>query len=225
MKLLLVEDNAELAHWIVNLLRGEDFAVDCVGDGERADTVLKTERYDAVLLDMRLPGISGKEVLARLRRRNDNVPVLMLTAHGSVDDKVDCFGAGADDYVVKPFESRELVARIRALIRRQAGVGTTQLVCGDLVYVFGTREFRCGDAVLALRRREHAILETLMLQQNKTVSKARLMDSVFALDDEPSADAIDIYIHRLRKHLAGSTAEIITLRGLGYILREKNAQD
>ncbi len=114
--------------------------------------MLKTERYDAVLLDMRLPGISGKEVLARLRRRNDNVPVLMLTAHGWVDDKVDCFGAGADEYVVKPFESRELVARIRALIRRQAGVATTQLVCGDLVYAFGTREFRCGDAVLALRR-------------------------------------------------------------------------
>jgi len=124
-----------------------------------------------------------------------------------------------------PFESRELVARIRALIRRWAGVATTQLVCGDLVYAFGTREFRCGDAVLALRRREHVILETLMLQQNKTVSKARLMDSVFALDDEPSADAIDIYIHRLRKHLAGSTAEIITLRGLGYILRAKSAHD
>ncbi|KVG19971.1 response regulator [Burkholderia ubonensis] len=224
MKLLLVEDNAELAHWIVNLLRGEDFAVDSVGDGERADAVLKTERYDAVLLDMRLPGISGKEVLGRLRRRNDNVPVLMLTAHGSVDDKVDCFGAGADDYVVKPFESRELVARIRALIRRQAGVGATRLVCGDLVYAFGTREFRCNDVPLTLRRREHAILETLMLQQNKTVSKARLMDSVFALDDEPSADAIDIYIHRLRKHLALSTAEIITLRGLGYILRAKPAQ-
>ncbi|KVL69389.1 response regulator [Burkholderia ubonensis] len=224
MKLLLVEDNAELAHWIVNLLRGEDFAVDSVGDGERADAVLKTERYDAVLLDMRLPGISGKEVLGRLRRRNDNVPVLMLTAHGSVDDKVDCFGAGADDYVVKPFESRELVARIRALIRRQAGVGATRLVCGDLVYAFGTREFRCNDVPLTLRRREHAILETLMLQQNKTVSKARLMDSVFALDDEPSGDAIDIYIHRLRKHLALSTAEIITLRGLGYILRAKTAQ-
>ena len=223
MKLLLVEDNAELAHWIVNLLRGEDFAVDCVGDGERADTVLKTERYDAVLLDMRLPGISGKEVLARLRRRNDNVPVLMLTAHGSIDDKVDCFSAGADDYVVKPFDGRELVARIKALIRRQLSDKSGWLMCGDLQYVSDTREFRHSDVPLNLRRREHAILETLMLRQGKTVSKTTLMDSVYGLDDEPSADAIDIYIHRLRKHLASSSAQIMTLRGLGYILRTRDA--
>ncbi|SMG00570.1 response regulator [Burkholderia singularis] len=223
MKLLLVEDNAELAHWIVDLLRGEGFGVDSAPDGESADTVLNAQRYDALLLDMRLPGMSGKELLARLRRRGDNVPVLMLTAHGSVDDKVDCFSAGADDYVVKPFESRELVARIRALIRRQCGVGATQLACGDLLYRFATREFQCNGAPLTLRRREHAILEALMLQQGKTVSKARLMDNIYDLDDEPSADAIDIYIHRLRKHLTGSLAQIITLRGLGYILRTKDA--
>jgi len=224
MKLLLVEDNTELAHWIVNLLRGENFAVDCVPDGESADAVLSTERYDVVLLDMRLPRMSGKDVLARLRRRGDNVPVLMLTAHGSIDDKVDCFTAGADDYVVKPFDARELVVRIKALIRRQAGGKTASLVCGDLHYLTATREFRRNDEPLVLRRREHAILETLMLKQGKTVSKAALMDSVYSLDDEASADAIDIYIHRLRKHLAASTAQIMTLRGLGYILREKDAE-
>lgn len=219
MKLLLVEDNAELAHWVVNLLRGEDFAIDCAPDGERADAIIRTQHYDAVLLDMRLPGISGKELLARVRRRGDTVPVMMLTAHGSVDDKVDCFSAGADDYVVKPFESRELVARIRALIRRQCGGGIPRLVCGDLVYVHATREFQRGDAPLALRRREHAILETLMMQQGRTVSKVRLMESVYDLEDEASPDAIDIYLHRLRKHLSGSLAQIVTLRGLGYILR------
>jgi two-component system response regulator TctD len=219
MKLLLIEDNAELARWVVDLLRGENFAVDCVPDGECVDAVLKMQSYDAVLLDMRLPGMSGKQVLARLRRRGNDVPVLMLTAHGSVDDKIDCFNAGADDYVVKPFDARELVARIRALIRRQSGNKSGTLACCDLVYTVATREFSCDDVPLPLRRREHAILETLMLQQGKTVSKSRLMESVFSLDDEPSADAIDIYIHRLRKHLADSSAQIITLRGLGYILR------
>jgi len=223
MKLLLVEDNVELSHWIVNLLRAENFAVDCVLDGECADSVLTTQRYDVVLLDMRLPRMSGKDVLARLRRRRDNVPVLMLTAHGSIDDKVDCFSAGADDYVVKPFDGRELVARIKALIRRQLSDKSGWLMCGDLQYISDTREFRHSDVPLNLRRREHAILETLMLRQGKTVSKTTLMDSVFGLDDEPSADAIDIYIHRLRKHLAGSSAQIMTLRGLGYILRTRDA--
>ncbi|BCG00381.1 DNA-binding response regulator [Paraburkholderia sp. PGU19] len=223
MKLLLVEDNVELSHWIVNLLRAENFAVDCVLDGESADSVLTTQRYDVVLLDMRLPRMSGKDVLARLRRRRDNVPVLMLTAHGSIDDKVDCFSAGADDYVVKPFDGRELVARIKALIRRQLSDKSGWLMCGDLQYISDTREFRHSDVPLNLRRREHAILETLMLRQGKTVSKTTLMDSVFGLDDEPSADAIDIYIHRLRKHLAGSSAQIMTLRGLGYILRTRDA--
>jgi len=221
MKLLLVEDNAELARWVVNLMQVENFAVDWAPDGEHAGTLLSTQRYDAVLLDMRLPGIGGKDVLARLRRRRDNVPVLMLTANGSTDDKVACFAAGADDYVVKPFDARELVARIKALIRRQsAGDQGQEIVCGDLQYLFDTREFRVRDELLTLRRREHAILETLILKQGKTVSKATLIESVFSLDDEASADAIDIYIHRLRKHLARSTARIMTLRGLGYIVRE-----
>jgi len=223
MKLLLIEDNVELSHWIVNLLRAENFVVDCVADGEGADVVLTTQRYDVVLLDMRLPRMSGKDVLARLRRRGDNVPVLMLTAHGSIDDKVDCFSAGADDYVVKPFDARELVARIKALIRRQSGEKSTLLNCGDLQYRADTREFRHNDVPLTLRRREHMILETLMLRQGKTVSKSALMESMFSLNDEPSADAIDIYIHRLRKHLANSSAQIMTLRGLGYILRNTDA--
>ncbi|WGS54907.1 response regulator (plasmid) [Paraburkholderia sp. D15] len=219
MKLLLVEDNVELTTWVANLLRAQNFVVDCVADGEGADTVLTTQHYDVVLLDMRLPRMSGKDVLSRLRRRGGNVPVLMLTAHGSIEDKVDCFSAGADDYVVKPFDARELVARIKALIRRQVGEKSTQLTCGDLQYLTDTREFRHQDAPLALRRREHMILEMLILHQGKTVSKNSLMASMFSLDEEPSADAIDIYIHRLRKHLANSSARIMTLRGLGYILR------
>ncbi|SHK96164.1 DNA-binding response regulator, OmpR family, contains REC and winged-helix (wHTH) domain [Paraburkholderia terricola] len=223
MKLLLVEDNAELAHWVANLLRNENFTVDIVLDGERADLVLMTQRYDVVVLDIRLPGMDGTNVLARLRRRGDTVPVLMLTANGSTEDKVDCFDAGADDYVVKPFDARELVARIKGLIRRQSGAMSEHLTCGDLQYIADTREFRHNGQPLILRRREHTVLETLMLRKGKTVPKATLMETMFSLDDEPSADAVEIYIHRLRRHLYRSSAQIVTLRGLGYILRCKDA--
>ncbi|SAK86179.1 response regulator protein [Caballeronia catudaia] len=221
MKLLLVDDNAELSEWLVRLLKAEGFVIDYVPDAERAEAMLQQPGYDVVLLDIRLPSMSGKDLLARLRRRGKNMPVLMLTAHGSVDDKVDCFNAGADDYVVKPVDVRELVARIKALVRRQTGQHDSELTCGDLYYRFDTREFCLHDEILSLRRREHAILEALMLRQGKTVSKAMLVDSISSLDDAPSDDAIDIYIHRLRKHLSSSSAQIMTLRGLGYVLRTR----
>ncbi|SAL83306.1 response regulator protein [Caballeronia arvi] len=221
MKLLLVDDNAELSEWLVRLLKAEGFVIDYVPDAERAEAMLQQPGYDVVLLDIRLPSMSGKDLLARLRRRGKNMPVLMLTAHGSVDDKVDCFNAGADDYVVKPVDVRELVARIKALVRRQSGQHDSELTCGDLYYRFDTREFCLHDDILSLRRREHAILEALMLRQGKTVSKTMLVDSISSLDDAPSDDAIDIYIHRLRKHLSSSSAQIMTLRGLGYVLRTR----
>ncbi|SOE74937.1 Response regulator receiver domain-containing protein [Burkholderia sp. OK233] len=148
--------------------------------------------------------------------------MLILTAHGSTDDKVDCFSAGADDYVVKPFDARERVARIKALIRRQSGGMSDSLICGDLQYLSDTREFLHNNTPLVLRRREHAILETLILRQGRTVSKATLTESMFDLNDQPGADAIDIYIHRLRKRLCMSSAQIMTLRGPGYILRSKD---
>lgn len=223
MKLLLIEENPQFAHWFVELLRGQRYTVDSVSDGESADSLLKLQRYDLVLLEMNLPRMSGKSVLARLRRRGDNAAVMMLTAHASIEDKVDCFDAGADDYLVKPFDTRELLARVKALIRRQGTDKAACLTCGDLHYRSDTRQFCHNDTALNLRRREHAILESLMLHQGRTVSKQALMESVFSLEDEPSRDAIDIYIHRLRKHLAHSTAQILTLRGLGYILRAKDA--
>ncbi|KXU85278.1 two-component system response regulator [Caballeronia megalochromosomata] len=223
MKLLLVEDNAELAHWIVNLLKAEGFVIDHVPDAERAAPIMRLQCYDVVLLDMRLPSMSGKDLLSMMRRRRDTVPVMMLTAHGSIDDKVDCFSAGADDYVVKPVDARELVARIKALARRRNPEATVAINCGDLEYRFDSREFKHDGKVLCLRRREHAILETLILRHGKTVSKSSLMESVFGLDETGSIDAVDLYVHRLRKHLIQSTAQIMTLRGLGYILRVREA--
>ncbi|MEM5313286.1 response regulator [Paraburkholderia sp. JHI869] len=223
MKLLLVEENTGLSQRLADLLRAEKFTVDCVADGEAADLVLKSERYALVLLEMHLPRLSGMSVLMRLRRRRDNLPVLMLAAHGSIDDKVACFSAGADDYLIKPFDTRELLARVKALIRRQSSDRTERLTCGDLHYRTDTRAFYHNDTPFNLRRREHSILETLMLHQGRTVSKHTLMESLFGLDEAQSRDAIDIYIHRLRKHLANSNAQILTLRGLGYILRVKDA--
>jgi DNA-binding response OmpR family regulator len=223
MKLLLIEDNPELAHWLCGLLRAQDFVVDHVADGHAADTLLlQRARYDVVLLDLNIPGLSGKGVLRRLRERRDDVPVLILTAADSIDQKVLCLEIGADDYLVKPVEVRELVARIKALVRRQVPGKANDLVCGDLHYDLRTRHFSLAGEELALPPRERTLLETLMLKAGSTVSKQALIDSIFGVDDEPSADAVDLYMHRLRKRLEASQATIITLRGVGYLLRTRD---
>ena len=222
MKLLLIEDNPQLAHWLEQILKEHKFKVDIAADGEIADQVLRDENYDVVLLDLMLPKLHGKNVLRRLRERHNGVPVMILTASGSIDEKVECLGAGADDYLVKPFEIRELVARIKVLVRRQTPDKAAEIHCGDLVYDSNTRQFAVAGVTLALPAREHDVLEVLMLKQGKTVSKTALMKGVFSLSDEPSADAIEIYISRLRKKLETSSAAIMTLRGLGYLLKQKD---
>ncbi|MBS0291482.1 MAG: response regulator transcription factor [Proteobacteria bacterium] len=219
MKLLLIEDDAQLAHWLARLLRAQDFVVDQVTDGDAADRLLLQGRYDVVLLDLNLPLLSGKGVLRRLRARQDGVAVIVLTATASLDQKVACLEMGADDYLVKPIEVRELVARIHALVRRQMPAKASELRCGDLHYDLPTRQFRLGGAALALPPRERTLLETLMLHAGQAVSRQALQDSLFGLDDEASADAIDLYLHRLRKRLEASSATIMTLRGVGWLLR------
>lgn len=221
MKLLLIEDNPQLAHWLSSLLREQDFVVDHVADGDAADRLLVQTGYDVVLLDLNLPQLSGKAVLRRLRERGDAVPVIILTATASLDQKVLCLEIGADDYLVKPFEIRELVARIKVLVRRQTPGKANDMACGDLHYDLRTRHFTLAQHELALPPRERTLLETLMLKVGSTVSKQALIDAMFGLDDEPSADAVDIYIHRLRKKLEASQATIITLRGVGYLLRTR----
>ncbi|HVR54157.1 MAG TPA: response regulator transcription factor [Pseudorhodoferax sp.] len=219
MKLLLIEDNAELAHWLASLLRAQDFVVDQVEDGHAADQLLRGHRYDAVLLDLNIPQLSGKGVLRRLRERQDGVPVLVLTASDSLDQKVLCLEIGADDYLVKPVEIRELVARIKALVRRQVPGKANDIVCGDLHYDLRTRQFTLAGQALALPPRERSLLETLVLKAGSTVPKQAVIDSLDSLEEEASADAVDLYVHRLRKKLEHSQATIITLRGVGYLLR------
>ncbi|WP_347558886.1 response regulator transcription factor [Robbsia sp. KACC 23696] len=219
MKVLLVEDNEQLAHWIARILQDDGFLLDQVRDGENADLMLRTNHYDVVLLDLNLPGFSGKAVLRRLRERGDATPVLILTATGSVDEKVVCLTAGADDYVVKPFDSRELVARVKVLVRRQLPSRANVVHCGDLAYNLDTRQFTVDAQALALRPKEHAVLETLILKAGKTVSKSALAASLGDATSHTTEDAIEIYVSRVRKKLEHSAATIITLRGLGYLLQ------
>ena len=221
MKLLLIEDDAQLAHWLVQLLREQNFLVDHVADGGAADRLLAQSRYDVVLLDLNLPQLSGKGVLRRIRERQDDAAVIVLTASASLDQKVQCLEMGADDYLVKPIEVRELVARMQALLRRQRPGKANDITCGDLRYGLRTRQFTLAGADLALPPRERHLLETLILHAGTTVSRQALVDGLFGIDEEASADAIDLYVHRLRKKLEASSTTIVTLRGVGFLLRTR----
>ncbi|MFA9440602.1 response regulator transcription factor [Uliginosibacterium sp. sgz301328] len=223
MRILLIEDSAELALWLVSLLREQGFEVDHVTDGGAADTLLRQTRYEVVLLDLNIPGLTGKGVLRRLRERGDDAPLIVLTASDSLDQKVQCLEIGADDYIVKPVESRELVARIKAIVRRRLPGKSNDIACGDLRYDLNTRQFSLAGQALPLPPRERALLEAMMLKVGTTVPKQALIDSLFGMgDDSASADAIDLYIHRLRRKLEPSQAAIITLRGVGYLLRTRD---
>jgi two-component system response regulator TctD len=219
MRILLIEDNKTLADWLTRTLRQGEYVVDWIGNGVDADALLRTERYDLVILDLALPRLDGKEVLRRLRARGDATPVLVLTADNRLQSRVAELDSGADDYVAKPFEVEELEARIRVLLRRSSQVANPVVACAGLSLDTNTREFTLDGQPLTLAPRERALLELLMLRQGRTVSKAALAQSLGSIDQDVSPDAIEIYVHRLRKKLEGSEAAIVTLRGLGYVLR------
>ncbi|MCS4292594.1 DNA-binding response OmpR family regulator [Comamonas sp. BIGb0152] len=223
MKILLVEDNLELAQSLAELLRQHAFVVDHVDRGDAADQLLSQSHYDLLLLDLNLPQLSGKALLRRLRERGDSLPVIVLTASDSLDQKVLCLEIGADDYLVKPVEVRELLARMQAIARRQMPGRDNQVRCGNLQLDLRTRLFSVAGEELALPPRERSMLEALMLQNGSALSKQRLMDVIYGMDEEASADAVDLYVHRLRKKLQASDTTIMTLRGVGYLLKQKLA--
>lgn len=223
MRILVVEDNVELAQWLGRTLRLEKYTVDLIDNGADADFALKSERYNLVILDLSLPKMDGKTVLRRLRARHDATPVLVLTANNSVQSRVSELDEGADDYMAKPFEIEELEARIRVLLRRSSGSASALLACGDLSYNMNTREFELASAPLALTPRERAVLEMLLRKAGTTVTKQALAQSLFSMDEDVSIDAIEIYVHRLRKKLEPGSVVILTLRGLGYLLRAGTA--
>ena len=221
MRILLAEDNKTLADWLAKALTHGGFAVDCMHDGADTEHVLLTQKYDIVVLDLGLPRIDGLEVLRRLRRRGSTVPVLVLTARGEIDDRINGLNAGADDYLPKPFRLAELEARINALIRRSRGTAAPTMVVGALEYDSVGRTFRLAGKLLSLRAKEHAVLEALIRRAGKAVSKASLHEHVFSLDAATSPEAVEIYVHRLRRKLEGSAVAIVTLRGLGYVLESR----
>lgn len=219
MRILVVEDNSELAQWLGRTLRKEQYTVDCIDNGVDADFALKSEKYNLVILDLALPRLDGKEVLRRLRARQDSTPVLVLTANNTVQSRVSELDHGADDYMAKPFDIEELEARIRMLLRRSSGQTNPVISCGDLTYNTNSREFQVAQKPLALTPRERAVLEMLMRQAGASITKHALAQSLFSLSEDTSTDAIEIYVHRLRKKLELSSAQIMTVRGLGYLLR------
>jgi len=217
MRLLLAEDNRELAHWLEKALVQGGFAVDCVFDGRAADHLLQSEKYALAVLDIGMPGLDGLEVVQRLRKRGQTLPVLLLTARSAVADRVKGLNVGADDYLPKPFELEELDARLRALLRRSEGQVHEVQQIGALEYRDEGYFLLCGQT-LSLTPREQALLTVLMFRRTRPVSRQQLFEQVFSLNDDVSPESIELYIHRLRKKLQESNVRIVTLRGLGYVL-------
>lgn len=220
MRLLLVEDNRELASWLGKALRQGQYAVDIAHDGEDAAQLLEVAEYAAVVLDLGLPKIDGMTLLKRLRKSGNKVPVIILTANAGLDGRIAGLDSGADDYLAKPFEVAELEARLRAVIRRGHDRATPEITIGGLHFDGGTRQFTLDGEPLGLTPREHSVLEHLTMKAGATVIKSALSESVFGFDDVADANAIEIYVHRVRKKLEGSDVQIVTLRGLGYLLRQ-----
>ncbi len=220
MHILLAEDDAVLADGLVRSLRGSGYAVDHVTSGSEAELAVTTKSFDLVILDLGLPGISGLDVLKRVRSRRIGIPVLILTAADSVEQRVRGLDLGADDFMPKPFALSELEARIRALVRRKMGSSSSQVKHGKLSFDLTSRTASVGDQLLDLSAREVGILEVLLQRTGRLVSKEQLVEHLYEWDAEVSLNAIEVYMHRLRKKLEIAGLKVMTVRGLGYSLQK-----
>jgi two-component system response regulator TctD len=213
-----VEDDRSLARGMEASMAAAGFALDCVSSGEDAIQVAVGEPYNLIILDLGLPDMDGLEVLSRLRRREVQAPILILTARHAVNDRIEGLDSGADDYLSKPFHPRELQSRARALIRRALGTPDPILRVGALSLDRSTRTVALNEAVVDLRRRELAVLETLMGRPGKVVTRECLTAEVFNFADAVAPNALDVYVGRLRRKLMPHGPTIRTVRGLGYML-------
>jgi len=216
MRVLLVEDDALLGDGIQAGLRQRGFVVDWVRDGVAADLGLEGGDFAAVVLDLGLPRRSGLEVLARLRARGKAVPVLILTARDTVDDRIAGLDAGADDYLVKPFDLGELAARLRALARRSSGVASPTLAVGALELDPAAREVRWRGEPRALAPKEFALLEVLVRHAGRVLTREQLEEKLYGWGEETGSNAVEVHVHHLRRKISPSVVQ--TIRGVGYVL-------
>lgn len=220
MKILLVEDDQDMSKALSRALDRRGFSVTACFDGATALRNIKDGEGDLIILDLNIPVIDGLHLLQRVRSQNIDTPVIVLTARGAVGDRIAGLNAGADDYLAKPFDLNELEARIHALMRRKNGGAEAILKCGDLQYERSSGAFYHGEMPLEFTPREYALLKALIAKPGHAVPKERLFRLVFSHEEHTHIEAIEVIIHRLRKKLAGTRTEIMTLRGLGYLLRE-----
>ena len=216
MRILLVEDDPELGDGLTVGLRQAGFAVDWLRDGNSADQALQSESFDLVVLDLGLPRLSGMDVLSRARGRGLTVPILILTARDATGDKVSGLDAGADDYLVKPIDLDELSARIRALTRRSAGRAAPLLTHGELAVDLAAHRVTLAGQEIELSSREYSLLQMLLENAGRVLTRTQLEQSVYGWRDEPDSNALEVHIHHLRKKLGGEL--IRTLRGVSYTI-------
>lgn len=225
MRLLLVEDDADMAPWLLRAFKQSGFVPDHAPDAGTAESLLAGNDYDAVVLDLRLPDKHGLTLLADIRKAGNRTPVLVLTAEGSLQDRVKGLNVGADDFLSKPFAIEELEARLTALVRRSRGSNSHALLqCGSLSCPHDSRAFTLAGSLLQLTRRESAALSVLLARSGTPVEKSHLSGKVFPTESNVGPDAIEQVLHRLRRKLAGGDVRIVTVRGLGYML-ESSARE
>jgi two-component system OmpR family response regulator len=218
MRILLIEDDQMIGEAVSIALKDAAYAVDWVKDGMTASSVLEHSEHQAVLLDLGLPKRDGLEVLRRLRQKGNLVPVIVITARDGVDDRIKGLDFGADDYLVKPFEVSELLARLRAIIRRHGGQAAPLLSNGKVTLDQATREAHCGDAVELLSAREFALLHALLLRPGTILARAELEERIYGWNEEVESNAVDFLIHGLRKKLGSGV--IKNVRGAGWMVEK-----
>ena len=222
MRILVVEDDNKIASFVVKGLKQAGFAVDRAADGEEALILGETTAFDAAVVDIMLPKLDGLSLIQRLRAQKIRVPVIVLSAKASVDDRVKGLQAGGDDYLTKPFSFSELLARIQALIRRATQTAEpTRLVVGDLTLDLLTREVTRGSEKLELHAREFALLEYLMRHPDRPVTKTMILEHIFDYSFDPQTNVVDVLMHRLRAKVDPDKTRLQTIRGVGYVLRPR----
>ena len=221
MRILVVEDQKDLNEIIVRKLTSEHYTVDACYSGDEALDFLRCAEYDGVILDIMLPGITGLGVLREMRATHDSTPVLMLTGLGTVEDRVAGLDAGADDYLVKPFDFDELMARVRAMVRRGGERASSVMTSGDLMLDSASRYVERGGKEISLTAKEFDILEYLMQNEGKVLSRDKLSNHIWNYDYDGGSNVIDVYVHHLRKKIDDGFDEkkIITVKGAGYMVK------